>query len=263
MAASAPAAEKRHRLPPWFTSVQPFLLGGIAGCVATTVVQPFDCVKVRLQLLGEGTRSASLSPISVGRQIIQNEGVAGLYAGISAAYMRQIVYGSARLGLFRTFSDMFKRANDGKALPLWQKVAAGLGAGALGSFIGNPTEIALVRMQADATLPVAERRNYRGVFDAVARIVREEGVLGLWKGSAPTVLRAMALNVAMLATADEAKERLAPYLGGEAAKLNVAVSSVISGVAASVASLPFDMVCGTGSWMRASDGLRSFICRSL
>lgn len=67
-------------------------------------------------------------------------------------------------------------------------------------------QIALVRMQADGVLPPAERRNYRGIFDAVRRIVKEEGVANLWRGSTPTVLRAMSLNMGMLATADQAKE---------------------------------------------------------
>lgn len=229
--------------PAWLNAAKPFILGGIAGCIATSVVQPLDVVKTRLQLQGEGVKSASSTPLQMGRAIVKSDGFAGLYVGLSAGYARQIVYGSARLGLFRTFSDAFKKMNnDGKNLPGWQKVAAGLGAGALGSFIGNPTELSLIRMQADATLPAAERRHYTGVVNAITRIIREEGVIALWKGSTPTVTRAMALNVAMLATADEAKERLGPYLGGENAKLNVIASSVISGVTAAVASLPFDLV---------------------
>lgn len=97
-------------------------------------------------------------------------------------------------------------------------------------------------MQADATMAPADRRNYKGIVDAVVRVAREEGVAGLWRGSSPTVARAMALNMAMLATADQAKEAFAPYLGGEKSTVNLVASSILSGVAASVASLPFDMV---------------------
>jgi solute carrier family 25 (mitochondrial oxoglutarate transporter), member 11 len=241
MMASQPSSSAQG-FPAWLTAARPFILGGIAGCIATSVVQPIDVVKTRLQLQGEGTKAASSSPIAMARSIVSKEGPKALYTGLSAGYARQIVYGSARLGLFRTFSDLFKRMNDGKPLPVWQKMAAGWGAGALGSFIGNPTELALIRMQADGTLPPAERRNYSGVINALSRIIKEEGVFSLWKGSTPTVYRAIVLNIAMLATADEAKERLAPYLGGETSKANVITSSVISGVAAAVASLPFDLV---------------------
>lgn len=60
-------------------------------------------------------------------------------------------------------------------------------------------------MQADNQLPANERRNYKSVFDAFARISKEEGVLGLWTGATPTIVRAVVLNLAMLATYDEVK----------------------------------------------------------
>ena len=34
-------------------------------------------------------------------------------------------------------------------------------AGALGSFVGNPADLALLRMQADGSLPLEQRRHYR------------------------------------------------------------------------------------------------------
>lgn len=46
----------------------------------------------------------------------------------------------------------------------------------------------------------------RNSIHALQRIVNEEGILRLWRGAGPTVVRAMAVNVAMLATYDHAKE---------------------------------------------------------
>lgn len=54
-------------------------------------------------------------------------------------------------------------------------------AGGIASFVGNPTEVALIRMTSDGRLPAVERRNYRNVFDALGRIYKEEGVFSLWK----------------------------------------------------------------------------------
>ena len=45
--------------------------------------------------------------------------------------------------------------------------------GAIGSAIANPTDVALIRFQADNNLPPAEKRNYKNVFDALGRIYRE------------------------------------------------------------------------------------------
>lgn len=109
-------------------------------------------------------------------------------------------------------------ANEGKPLPLYQKALCGLTAGAIGACVGSPADLALIRMQADATLPAAQRRNYKNAFHALYRIVADEGVLALWKGAGPTVVRAMALNMGMLASYDQSVELFRDSLGlGEAA----------------------------------------------
>lgn len=37
--------------------------------------------------------------------MVKAEGFSSIYAGLSAALMRQAIYGTARIGLHRTFSD--------------------------------------------------------------------------------------------------------------------------------------------------------------
>ncbi|CAI7900779.1 unnamed protein product, partial [Closterium sp. NIES-54] len=98
------------------------------------------------------------------------------------------------------------KANDGKPLPLYQKAACGLTAGAIGACFGSPADLALIRMQADSVLPVAERRGYKNAIHALTKIATDEGVTALWKGAGPTVVRAMALNMGMLASYDQSME---------------------------------------------------------
>ena len=58
-------------------------------------------------------------------------------------------------------------------------------------------------LQADTTLPPEQRRNYKNAFDALGRIVKDEGVKGLFTGAGPTVVRACALNMGMIASNDQ------------------------------------------------------------
>ncbi len=88
-------------------------------------------------------------------------------------------------------------------IPLYQKAGAGLAAGGLGALVGSPADLSLVRMQSDSTLPLERRRNYTSVTNALTRIVKDEGAMGLFKGAGPTVVRAMALNMGMLASNDQ------------------------------------------------------------
>lgn len=124
----------------------------------------------------------------------------------------------------------------------FQKVYSSLLAGGIGSIFGTPADLVLIRMQSDATLPVEQRRNYKNVFDAFGRIVKEEGLLSCWKGASPTVVRAMSLNLGMLVSYDESKERLERFLGKDKANTIWLLSSVISGTVAAAMSLPFDNV---------------------
>ena len=77
-------------------------------------------------------------------------------------------------------------------------------------------------------LPVAEQRGYSSVFNALSRIAKEEGIGTLWRvcmcipcyiiqysddcfvaqGCGPTVVRAMVVNAAQLATYSQAKQSL-------------------------------------------------------
>jgi len=64
--------------------------------------------------------------------------------------------------------------------------------------------------------------------------------MGLYKGVTPTVLRAMSLNLGMLAPYDEVKERLNKLKGTKNTKSTLLTASAISGFLASFLSLPFD-----------------------
>jgi len=236
--ANQPQAQSDWRKSPKFRFAQPFLLGGVAGCVATCCIQPIDMVKVRLQLSGEGGGAVIKSPLKMASQIYKTEGALTFYKGLSAGLLRQVTYGMARLGIFRTVSNYYKK--EGKPLTFTQSFIAGLAAGGLGSIFGTPADVALIRMQADSTLPLNQRRNYRNVIHALRQIVGQEGVLSLWKGNLPTVTRAMALNVGMLSTYDQSKQLLEQRIGpGKTANLT---ASMLAGFFGSFCSLPFDFV---------------------
>jgi solute carrier family 25 oxoglutarate transporter 11 len=123
--------------------------------------------------------------------------------------MRQAVYCTMRLGIYFNLTDYVKfDRNNGQNLSAAQKAGCSLLAGSIGSFVGNPCDLILVRMQSDSMLPVEERRNYSSFFNAFKRIAQEEGPTSLWRGSVSTMLRACAMNVSMLTTYETVKETL-------------------------------------------------------
>jgi solute carrier family 25 oxoglutarate transporter 11 len=97
--------------------------------------------------------------------MVQKEGFLSIYKGIDAAIGRQMVYGTARIGLHRTFSDILVKNNDGKPINFLSKALSGMASGSVAVCIGTPFDIALVRLQADSMSAVEDRRNYKNVFD--------------------------------------------------------------------------------------------------
>lgn len=229
---------------PAMRTALPFINGGLAGMVATSVIQPVDMIKVRIQLAGEGTSTGpKATPLSVTRQIIASGKVMDLYTGLSAGLLRQAVYTTARLGFFETFMGSLTQRAQGqnKQIGFRERATAGLTAGGLAAMIGNPADLALIRMQSDGLKPLAERKNYKSVIDALTSIAKSEGVGALWAGAAPTVVRAMALNFGQLAFFSEAKVQLKSrtQLSSQTQTLS---ASAIAGFFASFFSLPFDFV---------------------
>ncbi|XP_039145228.1 mitochondrial uncoupling protein 5-like [Dioscorea cayenensis subsp. rotundata] len=265
--------------------IKGFVEGGIASIVAGCSTHPLDLIKVRMQLQGESLapnpaavhalRPAAVGfhttvtmphitaastaplpkpgPISVGVQILRSEGTAALFSGVSATVLRQMLYSTTRMGLY----DMMKKSWSGDAgvLPLHRKIAAGLIAGAVGAAVGNPADVAMVRMQADGRLPAAQRRNYKSVVDAIGRMAREEGVTSLWRGSSLTVNRAMIVTASQLATYDQAKEAILRHRGAGADGLGThVVASFAAGLVAAMASNPVDVVKTRVMNMRTAPG---------
>ncbi|EGY16268.1 mitochondrial 2-oxoglutarate/malate carrier protein [Verticillium dahliae VdLs.17] len=231
---------------PLVRTALPFINGGISGMVATTVIQPVDMVKVRIQLAGEGLAGGPKpGPLAVARDIVASGKVLDLYTGLSAGLLRQAVYTTARLGFFDTFmGKLTSRAKEqGRSIGFSERATAGLSAGAIAAMLGNPADLALIRMQSDGLKPLAERKNYKSVIDALSSIAKSEGVTALWSGAAPTVVRAMALNFGQLAFFSEAKSQLKQNAGSTLSpQAQTLAASAIAGFFASFFSLPFDFV---------------------
>ncbi|GMT14708.1 hypothetical protein PFISCL1PPCAC_6005, partial [Pristionchus fissidentatus] len=229
-----------------------FLFGGTAGMGATLVVQPLDLVKNRMQLSGTSGKKEYRSSIHALTSIIKNEGVRTIYTGLSAGLLRQASYTTVRLGIYTWLFEKF--SSETHAPSFIKKASIAMTAGAIGAFAGTPAEIVLIRMTGDGRLPPEQRRNYKNAFEAIARIAREEGVTTLWRGCVPTVMRAMVVNVAQLATYSQAKESLtASGLLPPGIAVHFA-ASMISGFNTAFVSMPVDIAKTRIQSMKIIDG---------
>jgi len=224
------SSKERKPLPTWTK----FAIGALGGATGWLPVHPMDVLKVRAQI----NTGKAVSPAAVFSRIVKQEGVLGLYAGMSAAMTRQFTYGTMRLGLYDVFRELV--VDPGQTPNVFQKLVCGLSAGGIAAACCCPVEVALVRMQADGAKPLAEQRGYRHVVDAWVRVAGEEGITALWTGVGPTVVRGMVVSMTQLATYDQAKEVVTWFGMPEGVPTHFS-ASLISGLIYCWASLPMDV----------------------
>eukprot|EP00050_Salpingoeca_kvevrii_P016608 m.57018 g.57018 ORF g.57018 m.57018 type:complete len:302 (+) comp7048_c0_seq4:89-994(+) len=220
-----------------------FGFAAMAGIGATCCVHPLDVLRVHLQLDAEGGGKRMYRGMAdVAIKVARTSGIAhGWYAGLSAGLLRQVTYGMPRIAMFTILLERFGTPEGGGEASLGRKMVLGMAAGACGGLFGNPSEVCLVRMTADIKQPPELRRNYKGIANALVRIVREEGPRALFSGLPPTLARAVLISSGQMAVYSEAKSVITTRTGLTGIPLQTAASFV--GAFAGVAlSCPADVI---------------------
>ncbi|XP_072175418.1 mitochondrial substrate carrier family protein ucpB-like [Diadema setosum] len=223
---------------------------GVANMCASFVTNPVEVTKVRIQLEGELESKKALSAL---RQryykgllhglvtIAKDEGVRGLYKGLTPSLIRDGIYSALRVGGYEPLKRLYG-ATDPARTPLHLKLAAGATSGGLSSWITTPTDIIRIRIQGEGVLAPGQAPRYRGFLHAFSQIAKTEGVLGLYRGTVPTVQRAMILTAAQIPTYDHTKHTILNHgWMAEGMKLHL-VSSMASGFMTAFTTSPVDVI---------------------
>lgn len=165
----------------------------IAGFSAVTITNPIWFVKTRLQL-DESRRG--LTTYEVVNKIMREKGPLGFYKGITASYfgicesaLYFVIYEQLKIISASNMSD----ASQGLSM-LNYFTSAGF-AKSLASCICYPHEVARTRLR-------QEGDKYKGFFQTLSLIVKEEGARGLYKGMATHLIRQIP-NTAIVMTTYE------------------------------------------------------------
>jgi dicarboxylate transporter 10 len=151
-----------------------------------------------------------------------------------------VTYGSTRFAIYETIKE--KTTPSGKQPGFALLVSAAATSGFVGGMVGNPADISNVRMQNDASLPKQDRKNYGHVFDALARIGKEEGPSGYFRGLWPNCFRAAGMTACQLASYDGFKNLLTGRLGLQDAPPAQLAASLLASLVATTVCSPLDVI---------------------
>lgn len=163
-------------------SAYSFFLGGIAGAFGATTVYPIDLVKTRMQnqrstVVGQLMYKNSLDCV---KKVFRNEGLLGFYRGIGP----QLVGVAPEKAIKLTVNDFVRRhfsdPETGRIKVPFELLAGGTAGGCQVIFT-NPLEIVKIRLQVQGQLG--------GVKRGAGHIIRELGLVGLYKGATACLLR--------------------------------------------------------------------------
>lgn len=211
-----------------------------------TATHPFETVKIRMQLQGELQSKGHQphhyrGPIHGVSVILRNEGLRGIYRGISCAYVYQILLNGCRLGFYepmrKTLSGLLYRNEAVQSLPI--NMFCGAASGIIGAAAGSPFFLVKTRLQSFSPFfPVGTQHEYRNALDGVRQIHRAEGLRGLYRGVSAAMIRTGFGSSVQLPTYFFAKRRLQRHLGmTEGPALHLA-SSAASGCVVCVVMHP-------------------------
>ncbi|KAK4161456.1 mitochondrial carrier domain-containing protein [Cladorrhinum sp. PSN259] len=187
--------------------------GILAGVATSTATNPIWMIKTRLQLDknlaaekgGVAQRQYKNSWDCI-KQIMRNEGVYGLYKGMSASYLG-VAESTLQWVLYERMKQALEHREErlvasGRERTWWDhtvswmgKSTAAGGAKLIAAILAYPHEVARTRLR---QAPMADGRpKYTGLIQCFKLVWKQEGMIGLYGGMTPHLLRTVPSSAIM------------------------------------------------------------------
>ncbi|XP_017784447.1 PREDICTED: mitochondrial 2-oxodicarboxylate carrier [Nicrophorus vespilloides] len=165
-----------------------FSLAGLgAGITEAILVNPFEVVKVTMQANRASGKEVP-STWLVTKDIVRTQGFGfrGLNKGVTATISRNGVFNMVYFGFYHSVKGYMTEYKD-PYKEFGRKVGIGFVSGTLASCINIPFDVAKSRIQGPQPIPGAIK--YKSTLGSLCLVYKEEGILALYKGLLPKVLR--------------------------------------------------------------------------
>ncbi|KAN0060142.1 mitochondrial aspartate-glutamate transporter agc1 [Thecaphora frezii] len=221
-----------------------FGLGGIAGSIGATMVYPIDLVKTRMQNQRSAVVGEPLmykNSIDCVKKVLRNEGFLGFYSGLGP----QLLGVAPEKAIKLTVNDLVRgKARDpitGAITLPWEIVAGGTAGGCQVIFT-NPLEIVKIRLQVAGEIAKSEGGDR--VARGAVHIVRQLGLVGLYKGASACLLRDIPFSAIYFpAYAHLKKDTFGEGKGGKKLSFGETLASAaIAGMPAAFLTTPADVI---------------------
>nr|NP_572639.2 uncharacterized protein Dmel_CG1628, isoform B [Drosophila melanogaster]AAF46607.2 uncharacterized protein Dmel_CG1628, isoform B [Drosophila melanogaster] len=194
------------------TTVQNACAGSLAACFSTLTLCPTELIKCKLQALREMKNFVEpahpqdiRTPWTLTRYIWRTEGIRGFYRGLSSTFLREMPGYFFFFGSYEGTRELLRRDDQSKddIGPLRTMIAGAIGGVCLWTST-FPADVIKSRIQV--------KNLNESMFAVGADIVRREGVLALYRGLLPSVLRTIPATATLFVVYEYTKRALSATL---------------------------------------------------
>ncbi|KAK7920320.1 hypothetical protein PG985_008342 [Apiospora marii] len=190
---SPPEKQSVLGMPPF---VADFLMGGVSAAVSKTAAAPIERVKLLIQNQDEMLKVGRLDRKYDGigecfKRTVADEGVMSLWRGNTANVIRYFPTQALNFAFRDKFKKMFgyKKEVDGYGKWMAGNLASGGAAGATSLLFVYSLDYARTRLANDAkNAKKGGERQFNGLVDVYKKTLASDGIAGLYRGFAPSVL---------------------------------------------------------------------------
>jgi len=229
--------------------------GGITGGIEICITYPTEYIKTQLQLDEKAGKYKGIADCA--KQTVRQNGIRGLYRGLSVLVYGSIPKSAVRFGSFEQFK---KSMVDEKGnLSPGSRLLCGLGAGVSEAiFAVTPMETVKVKFIADQR---SANPQYKGFFHGLRTIIAAEGISGTYRGLTATMMKQGSNQIIRFYVMETLKDW---YRGGDpngkVPKLIVGLFGGFAGACSVLGNTPLDVVKTRMQSLDASKYKNTFDC---
>eukprot|EP00008_Paramoeba_atlantica_P012417 CAMPEP_0201481314 /NCGR_PEP_ID=MMETSP0151_2-20130828/5570_1 /ASSEMBLY_ACC=CAM_ASM_000257 /TAXON_ID=200890 /ORGANISM="Paramoeba atlantica, Strain 621/1 / CCAP 1560/9" /LENGTH=305 /DNA_ID=CAMNT_0047863443 /DNA_START=99 /DNA_END=1016 /DNA_ORIENTATION=- len=180
-----------------------FAMGGTIGAISKTIMSPVERVKILMQTMDSNPKviSGEVKPYSgIGdcfKRVSSEQGVRAFWRGNLVNCLRYAPQQGSALAFNDFFKNLFPKKD--KNTEFWMYMANNLMAGGLGGAMAMvvcyPLDFARTRLASDLQ---AGKGQFNGILDCLTKTVKQQGVVGLYRGTAVSIAGAFVYRAGQL-----------------------------------------------------------------
>lgn len=174
------------------TYPQIFVAGMISGIFSALAIAPGERIKCLLQIQHNAEVKKYSGPIDVIKQLYREGGIRSIYRGTMATFLRDVPASGVYFLVYEYLQNILTPQGKTRSdLSASRTLLAGGTSGVFFWIFALPPDVLKSRLQ---TAPAGMYPN--GIRSVLPRLLKEEGMRGLYKGVTPVMLRAFPANAA-------------------------------------------------------------------